>query len=179
MKKIILFVLTLFLLIPGCIQTSSEETEKFLEYSYPDTGFTIKYPQSWNVSQPGEFYHVGLSSPDHQASMWITIHPGHHPEGMEEEGYGISYEVPNSTPIVSWEKIQISGANGLKWTFLVNNSDRKYIDGIIMFVQKCPELQNNRILYHIRYDYTTNDIQLENTVNAMLNSIELNCPSMK
>ncbi len=170
-------VLMLFLLIPGCIQTPSEEPEKFLEYSYPDTGFTIKYPQSWNISQTGENYRIGLTSLDHQASMRISIHPGHHPEGMEEGGYGISYETPNSTPIVSWEKIQISGADGLKWTFLVNNSDRQYIDGIIMFVQKCPELQNNRVLYHISYDYTTNNVQLEKTVNTMLNSINLTCPS--
>jgi hypothetical protein len=145
---------------------------------YPNTGFKVKIPQSWNVNSTQEYYRVVFTSPDNQASINIEIMPSHHPEGEEEGGVGLSYEVPNSTTIESFENIQIAGVDGLRWTFLVNGSSREYIDGFISFTQNCPGLQYNRISYFINYDYTRSDVQLEETIKAMLDSIQLTCPSV-
>jgi hypothetical protein len=183
LKKIVLIIFVLFLFASGCIQSSPEVTEKqgeVLVGKYSNTGFTMSYPQSWNVvNQTVGDYEVVFSSPDGQASVGIMIDSWYHPEGAEEGDFGISNELPNSTPIESREKIRISGVDGFKWTFLVNDGNREYIHGTNMFVQKCPELQNNRILYYIDYDYSKGNIQMEKTVNAMLDSIGMTCPSNK
>ncbi len=179
MKKAVLIISILFLFASGCIQNSSEVTEKLSVYTHPDTGFTMKYPQSWIVNETTGNYHVIVSSPDNQASFGVIIDQWNHPEGMEEGDYGISGDRPNSTPIENKQQIQISGTDGLGWTFLVNDGKREYINGIVMLIKRCPELPNNRILYHIDYDYPRGDVQLENTVKTMLNSIGMTCPSKK
>lgn len=177
MKKIIAAIVILFLFASGCVQTSSDETDQYSEYSDPNSGFTMKYPTSWDVNPVySNLSIVEFESPDNQASMRISIKQTYHPEGEEEGGIGISYDVPNSTPIESSENIQISNAHGLKWTFLVDDGDREYIDGIIIVKQKCPELQNNRIFYHIRFVYPNDDQQLESTMRSMVDSIDLSCP---
>lgn len=179
MKKLILIILISILVTAGCLQNTSEETENYSIYSHPDTGFTMKYPQSWIIDEKMGDYQVVFHSPDNQASIGVIIDHWANPEGADEGEYGITAEVSNSTPIEVKEKIQISNVEGLKWVFLVSESNREYIYGINMFVQNCPELDDNRILYYIDYDYSTNDTKLEKSMEHILDSIELQCLSSK
>jgi hypothetical protein len=145
---------------------------------YPDSGFSMDNPQSWQVEKWIEKSQVRCTHPENRASIDVRITQSTLPEGMEQPGgFGMSYEKPNSTIIESYEKIQISGVPGTRWTFLVNESDRQYIEGFIGVARKCPDRKYDGITYFISYHYTTGDPQLEETVKEMLDSIELSCSS--
>ena len=176
--RILPIFLILFLLIPGCLQTASDEKEQFSEYSFPESEFTMHTPQSWHVEKIIDHSHVRFTHPENRASIDVRITQSTLPEGVEQPGgFGMSYEKPNSTIIESYEKIQISGVPGTRWTFLVNESDRQYIEGFIGVARKCPDRKYDGITYFISYHYTTGDAHLEETVKEMLDSIELSCSS--
>ena len=177
-----LFIFVFLLSTAGCIQASSEKNEIFTTYSHPATGFVMKYPQNWDINHATlgntNQFRVIFSSPDNQASFRVDIlSPKHIPEGEEEGGIGLGYDVPNSTIIDFMEPVQLAGIDGVKWTFLVKNPEREYYDKFICITQKCPLLQNNRITYCFNYDYGIDDEQMEKTLQAMLDSINLTCPS--
>lgn len=144
--------------------------------NYPNTGVEINIPQSWHMEKTIEKSHVVFTHPDNQAFIDVNIDQSTLPEGLGPGGIGISYGTPNATARESWKEIQISGVEGLKWEFLVNGSDRQYIEGFIGIARECPGLQYNEIIHFIHYQYTLGDDHMERTVRAMLDSIELICP---
>ncbi len=70
MRKIIPIMLVLVILAPGCLQPQVENQEKLTSYKHPDTGFTMKYPESWNFTDRSlevhsqNFSRIVFSSPD-------------------------------------------------------------------------------------------------------------------
>lgn len=185
MKKIIPILLVIVILASGCLQPQIENQEQLAEYQHPDSGFTMKYPESWNVTDRSPEFHLQnfsrilFSSPDNQATFRVDIKLSHHPEGQALGGVGLSYECPNSTGILFSNNTQIGGLTGTQWMFLVKNPDREFYDNLILITQICPELKNTRIDYAFSYTYTAGNSQLEETVYAILNSIEFPCPSKK
>ena len=185
MKKIIPILLVIVILASGCLQPHVENQENLATYKHPDSGFTMKYPESWNVSDRSLDYHLQnfsrilFSSPDNQAAFTVDIKLSHHPEGEELGGVGLSYECPNSTGIMFSNNTQIGGLTGTQWMFLIKNPDREFYDNLIVITQICPELKNTRIDYAFWYNYTAGDPPLEETIYAILNSIEFPCPSKK
>ena len=117
---------------------------------------------------------VAFTHPENRASIGVDMQQSALPAGRDVGGMGLSYEKPNSTTIESFEKIQISGVDGVRWIFLVNESDRQYIEGFIGVARKCTGREYD---YFISYHYTTGDAHLEETVKEMLDSIELSCSS--
>lgn len=185
MQKVVPILLVLVLLASGCLQPTVESQEKLDEYIHPDSGFTMKYPESWNMTDlSSEFYmqnfsRILFSNPDNQASFMVDIKLSHHPEGEELGGVGLSYETPNATCIMFSNNTQIGGLIGTQWMFLVKNPDREFYDNLIAITQICPKLKNTRIDYFFRYEYPAENTKMEETVNAILNSIEFPCPSEK
>lgn len=178
-----LSILIFLALIEGCLQPSSGSDIIFAMHNQPEDGFSMKYPQTWEINRTPytndpNYSRVMFSGPGNQTSFGMIIHHHYFPEGKDEGGIGLGYDVPNSTTIEFQKEIQISGANGFRWTFLVNDNDREYIDNVIVIIQKCPELENNRIDYFINYKYTSNNTQQKYAVEEMLNSIKFTCPSM-
>ena len=171
-------ILILFLLFSGCVQESEVREKTFATYSHPDTGFMIKYPQTWDIIyEDVNGFRLTFSSPDKRASFQVNFLGTHHQrEGEMEAGVGLSYEVPNSTTIESFEKTQLAGIDGLKWTFIVENPDRTYYDKKICVIQKCPSSYQNRRTFCFDYDYDVGDEKMEKTLQAMLDSINLTCP---
>lgn len=143
---------------------------------YTNTGVEIHIPQSWHMEKTIEKSHVVFTHPVNQAFIDVYIDQKTLPEGQGPGGIGISYETPNATARESFKEIQISGVEGLIWEFLVNGSNRQYIEGFIGIARECPGLHYNEIIYFIHYQYNLGDDHLERTVKAMLDSIELTCP---
>lgn len=145
----------------------------------------MKYPESWNFTDRSlEYYQpnhsrIVFSNPDNQAVFMVDIKHSYHPEGKELGGVGLSYERPNATSIASYKRIQVAGFNGTQWIHLVKEPDREFYDNFIAITHICPGIQNNRRDYFFSYGYTADDPQLEETVYAILNSIEFPCPSEK
>ena len=106
---------------------------------YPETGFSMDNPQSWQVENLIDKSQVTFTHPENRASIAVEIQQFTLPEGEEPGGFGISYEKPDSTIIDSYKKMQISGVEGTRSTFLVNESDRQYIEGVIGIARKCPD----------------------------------------
>lgn len=172
------FILLIFLLIAGCVQESAVREEAFSTYSHPDTGFMMKYPQTWDIIYKDvNGFRLTFTSPDKQASLQVNfLGTSHQKEGKMEAGVGLSYEVPNSTTIESFEKTQLAGIDGVKWTFIVENPDRTYYDKKICVIQKCPLSYQNRRTFCFDYDYDVGDEKMEKTLQTMLDSINLTCP---
>lgn len=185
MQKVVPILLVIVLLGSGCLQPTVESQEKLDKYIHPDSGFTMKYPESWNITDRSlEFYQpnhsrIVFSSPDNQAAFIVDIKLEHHPEGKELGGVGLSYERPNATSIASYKRIQVAGLNGTQWIILVKDPDREFYDNFIAITQICPGLQNNKIDYFFRYEYPAENTKMEETVYAILDSIEFPCPSEK
>lgn len=185
MQKIILIMLVLVILASGCLQPEVKNQEKLAEYKHPDSGFTMKYPESWNITDRSlEHYQpnhsrIVFTSPDNQAAFMVDIKLSQHLEGEELGGVGLSYECPNSTGIMFSNNTQIGGLTGTQWMFLIKNPDREFFDNLILITQICPELKNTRIDYAFSYTYTAGDPQLEERIYAILNSIEFPCPAKK
>ena len=176
------FLLLLFLFISGCVQQSSEREEIFTTYSRPDVGFVMKYPQTWSINNTtfkGGIHRVILGSPENRASIMVDTKPYHHvPEGTPPGGFGISYEVPNSTSIDSFKKIRFAGDEAIIWTFIVENPDRVYYDKMIGVTHVCPSVYNNTTTYFLHFEFDAGDAQLENAVQVILDSISVTCPSV-
>ncbi len=185
MQKIIPILLVIVILASGCLQLTVENQEKFDEYQHPDLGFTMKYPESWNITDQSPEFHlpnfslIVFSSPDNQAVFNVAIHHYYYPEGEEIGGWGESREWSNATLMMFSNNTQIGGLTGFQWIYLEKGPDREYYDNSICITQICQGLQNNRRDYILNYEYTTGDPQLEETVNAILNSIEFSCPAKK
>jgi len=107
----------------------------------------------------------------------VDIKRTYHPEGKEIGGVGLSNERPNSTFIASDKNIQVANFIGYQWIFLVKDPGREFYDVFLSITQICPGLQNNRIDYFFKYEYTAGDPELEETVKSILDSIEFTCPS--
>lgn len=181
--KIIPVMLVLVILASGCLQPQVENQEQLAEYKHPDTGFTMKYPESWNVSDRSLEVHlqnysrIVFSSPDNQADFTVAIKLQHFPEGKALGGVGMVNDRPNTTLIMFSNNTQIGGLSGTQWIYLVKDPDREFYENFIAITQICPGLQNNRIDYAFSYTYTAGNPQLEETIYAILNSTEFPCPS--
>lgn len=183
MRKFIPILLVLVLLTSGCLQPRVENQERMSEYIHPDLGFTMKYPQSWNLTEEPRTYYepnysrIVFTSPDNQARFMVDIKRTYHPEGKWIGGVGLSNERPNSTFIASDKNIQVANFIGYQWIFLVKDPGREFYDIFLSITQICPGLENNRIDYFFKYEYTAGDPRLEETIKSILDSIEFTCPS--
>jgi hypothetical protein len=186
--------------------------ETLTTYSHPETGFTIKYPQNWDIRQTTFRFNTKITrviflSPDKRATFEILINTYRIPyrdpgdEAMRiggsgsgpgdgiipgVSGDGIIPGVPgdgiafDKNPLLEqMGRIRNRGVREIIYIVKKQKSpDQRYYEKKGGFGYSCPLLHNNRTVVLIDYNYENGDEMRRRTLQTMLFSANLTCPSL-